>query len=280
MNPCRHSNRLLDTVDSEEDLLIQISSITLPLNLDEIDSSQNQYQDYAHHHSHIPVSNDSNSQEGEGYVDGGELVVLEGNLSATQKQDALSSLLFVQLASDFKYSRTAQPEEWSKNYGTVIGRIGWVLVESSFKDVEVDDFFEISTVVLNQFENKFSSLEEKTFSNIRHVLNSLRTDDQLVSSFYNKSSTADKVNFGVNVYNDVDDDGVLEMFALRVVLNVCEMSKSYLFHIFESECVGGKIHVEFSEYKLNERTYSNVRKTIQEKLGNRMGHYVMKIEPL
>lgn len=133
------------------------------------------YQEYTHQSDQFPASNTSNlpdNQESEAYIDPGELVLLEGNLSATHRQDTLASSLFGQLASDYKYSRTASPKEWAKEYGTVLGKIGWVLIQNSFEQIEVHDFFVISEVILTQFANKFSQLDEEVLHNLRCLLNS------------------------------------------------------------------------------------------------------------
>ena len=227
------------------------------------------------------TSNDTMAQEYEAYIDAGELVVLDRNMTDTHKQDALASALFAQSAADYKFSRTAKPEEWSKNYGEVLGKSGWVLVKSSFEDIEVDDVAVVSEIALKQYKGKFSKLHEDVFSYLRKFLNNLEVlsaNDQLIEIFYNKSYGNGSANFAVSYYGEMGDDNLVIMFSNRVYFDVCEMSKPFLFHLFEPECVGGKIHVETSQYKLSEGTYSKVRKTILEKLGNRMKIYVSKMK--
>ena len=225
-------------------------------------------------------SNDTVIPEDEAYIDAGELVILDGNLTDTHKQDALASALFAQSAADYKYSRTAKPEEWSKYYGVVLGRIGWVLVKNSFEEVKVDDVFVVSEVVLKKFKEKFNELDKEVFGYLREFMNNLEvltTNNQPVEIFYNKSYSNGSVNFAVSFYAE-DDESVM-LFSSRVYFDVCEMSKPFLFHLFEPECVGGKVHIEISQHRLSDDTYSKVRKTILEKLGNRMKIYITKMKP-
>jgi hypothetical protein len=227
-------------------------------------------------------TNDTMVYEYEAYVDAGELVVLDGNMTDTHKQDALASTLFAQSAADYKFSRTAKPEEWSKNYGEVLGKLGWVLVKSSFEEVRVDDVFVVSQIVFKQFKRKLNKLDEEVYHYVREFLNNLEvltSNDQPVEVFYNKSYGNGSANFAVSYYSEMDDDNSITLFSNRAYFDVCEMSKPFLFHLFEPECVGGKIHVEISQYRLSEDTYSKVRKTILEKLGNRMKMYVSKMKP-
>lgn len=228
------------------------------------------------------TSNDTMAQDYEAYVDAGELVVLDGNMTDTHKQDALASALFAQSAADYKFSRTAKPEEWSKNYGEILGKIGWVLMKSSFEDVEVDDVFVVSEITFKQYKEKFSKLDEDVFSYLREFLNNLEVpsaNNQPVEIFYNKSYGNGSANFAISYYSEMGDDNTVTLFSNRVNFDVCETSKPYLFHLFEPECVGGKIHIDTSQYKLSDGTYSKVRKTIIEKLGNRMKMYVSKMKP-
>ena len=227
-------------------------------------------------------SNGTMTQEYEAYVDAGELVILDGNMTDTHKQDALASALFAQSAADYKFSRTTKPEEWSKNYEVVLGQIGWVLVKNSFEEVKVDDIFVVSEVVLKKFKEKFSKLDEEVFCYLREFLNNLEVltaNNEPAEIFYNMSYGNGSVNFAVSFYGEMEDDNSITLFSNRVYFDVCEMSKPFLFHLFEPECVGGKVHVEISQYKLSEVTYSKVRKTILEKLGNRMKMYVSKMKP-
>ena len=238
-----------------------------------------------------PAKNDVNKsrpsidtvvQEYEAYIDAGELVILDGNMTDIHKQDTLASALFAQSAADYKFSRTAKPEEWDKNYGEVLGQIGWVLVKNSFEEAKVDNVFVVSEVVLKTFKEKFSKLDEEVFCYLREFLNNLEvltTNNQPVEIFYNKSYGNGSINFAVSFYGGMEDDNSIMLFSNRVYFDVCEMSKPFLFHLFEPECVGGKVHVEISQYKLSEGTYSKVRKTILEKLGNRMKTYVSKMKP-
>ena len=227
-------------------------------------------------------SNDTTVQEYEAYIDAGELVVLDGNMTDTHKQDALASTLFAQSAADYKFSRTAKPKEWSKSYGDVLGKIGWVLVKSSFEEVKVDDLFVVSEVALKEFKEKFDKLDEEVFHYLREFVNNLEvlTADNLAAEiFYNKSYGNESVNFAASFYGEMEDDNSIMLFSNRVNFDVCEMSKSFLFHLFEAECVGGKVHIEISQYKLDEDTYSKVREPILEKLGNRIKMYVSKMKP-
>lgn len=227
-------------------------------------------------------SNDTTVQEYEAYIDSGELVMLDGNMTDTHKQDALASTLFAQSAADYKFSRTAEPEEWTKNYGVVLGKIGWVLVKDSFEEVKVDDVFVVSELVLKKFKEEFSKLDEDVFHYLREFLNNLEvptTTNQPVEIFYNKSYSSEGINFAVSFYGEMEDDNSITLFSNRVYFDVCEASKPFLFHLFEPECVGGKVHVETSQYKLSEDTYSKVRKTVLSRLGNRMEMYVSKMRP-
>ena len=227
-------------------------------------------------------SNDTVVEENEAYIDAGEFVVLDGNMTDTHKQDALASSLFAQFAADYKYSRTTKPKEWTKSYGVILGQIGWVLEKNSFEDVKVEDVFVVSEIVLKQFVDKFSQLDDEVLCYLRQFLNKfeeLDTNNQLVTIFYNKSYSNGSVNFAVSSYDVEVGREPPRLFSCRVYFDVCETSRSFLFHLFVPECVGGKIHIEISQYKLSEGTYSKVRKTILEKLGTRMKNYVMKMKP-
>lgn len=258
-----------------------ISFIQLSSERDNFSKHRDQPKPPTNNNNSSHPSNDTVIQEDEAYIDAGELVILDGNMTDTHKQDALASTLFAQSAADYKFSRTTKPEEWGKYHGVVLGQIGWALVRNSFEEVKVDDVFVVSEVVLKKFEEKFSELDEDVYDYLREFLNNfevLTTNDQPVEIFYNKSYSNGSVSFAVSFYDEGDDESVM-LYSTRVYFDVCEMSKPFLFHLFEPECVGGKVHIEILQYKLSEDTYSRVRKTIIEKLGNRMKTYIAKMKP-
>ena len=240
---------------------------------------------HTHTPGYTPSSNNSDSSNGtvaqadEAYINAGELVLLNGNMTDIHKQDALASVLFAQFAADYKLSRAVDPRDWTNKYGVVLGQIGWVLVKNSFEEVKVDDLFVVSKVVLEQFGVKFDQLDDQVIGYLRHFLNDFEVlkDDKITGIFYNKSYSNGSINFAVDFYDEEDDS--IRLFTTRVFFDACEVSRPYLFHLFESDCVGGKVHVEFSQYKLNEDTYSKVRETIVDKLGTRMKNYVTKMKP-
>ena len=209
-------------------------------------------------------------------------MLLGKNLSDLHRHDTVNSALFAQLASDYKYNRSVESQQWSKNYEVVLGQIGWALVSSAFHDIEVDDFFVISDVTLNLFTKGFSRIEKSVVRNLQHLLNQFDELDAnfttIAGKFYNVTSQSNSISFGATVCTE-DADNSVHMFTIRVSFKVCEASKSYLFHLYDSECVGGKVRVEFSQYMLDEPIFSKARDTLKERLGPRMKYYVFKLTP-
>lgn len=232
-----------------------------------------------------PVSTTSPTPKPNGefgyYLDDGDLMLLSENISDLHRQDVLNSVLFAQLASDYKYDRRVESKQWSSYYEVVLGEIGWVLEKSVFHNIEKSDVFVLSDVTINQFANNFSGLEKYVEKSLQRLLGyfnvSTPNDKTIVSRFYDITSHKDNINFGVTVCVEGVDNSV-QMFTLRVSFKVCQASKSYLFHRYSSKCVGGKYHVELSQYLLNEPVFNQVLDTIKEKLGPRVNIYVFQLK--
>ena len=267
----------------------EILSIQLPPNDDLSPYDDDVEEDYRimlrHKHNKNP-SNDSkpsnDTEYTEAYVDAGELVLLDKNLTNMHSQDVLTSLLFAQLAANFKYNRTGDVKKWSNYYGQILGQVGWVLEKSYFRRIEIDDFFIVSDFIIKLFEKDFSGIDKDTFKYLGQFLNRFDEvqleDDVTVDMFYNITNDKSSVSFAVTLTSE-DGEGSLQMYTIQVSFKAqCEMSKAYLFYLLDSECVGGGINVGVSQYLLNKAVFSKSRDVIVKRLGSRIEHYVVKMK--
>ncbi len=84
------------------------------------------------------------------------------------KTDATNSLLLSQLASDHKYDRLKQTDEWYKKYIEVMGNVGW-------------DTLGVRTLLLSVFVNSLFNKEQKSscYIHLVHCHNSYRSRSEL-----------------------------------------------------------------------------------------------------
>ncbi len=61
------------------------------------------------------------------------------NITSLKKADLLNGFLFARLASDFKYSKSENPEEWFKMYKTILIKMGFIIHNFNFERSDGND---------------------------------------------------------------------------------------------------------------------------------------------
>ncbi len=204
------------------------------------------------------------------FVNDGMLLILQGNLSATNKQDIQNSLLISQLAADNKFNRHDQTGHWYHTFSTTLGNIGWIIENNDFSfNQPVIPAFNLVNLALNEASQRTLAKEDmQTFRKMANVLQQLPNDSDLVELLYRgRKNTTMGANFVMAVGNLTGHDNLIVQLYCMSLVATDEGCRKYFSHFYHSQSV--LFNKPFRWFKLVQSTdlYSNVRQGIIDKLG-------------
>ncbi|WP_375514223.1 hypothetical protein [uncultured Nostoc sp.] len=219
------------------------------------------------------------------------------------QNDILDSTLLAQLAADKKYSRFQKSQDWYRYYTDTLGELGWDNPFFNFDDYfPKNKTFTLKDVVIHIFQKlandqKISNAELVLVEDTINIFNKLANDDKRVNiynSFTNfvavdnsNASSSDVNNPGeiiplkdlrtINLQVDVVDQS-LNLASVGIILTTKQKIEKKLFtQGFLTSLVQGKITSVSYLASLNEGIYSQVRKQVIEKLGDKREQFILKL---
>lgn len=213
--------------------------------------------------------------EKSGYVDDGSLISFVSGVSDLHQSDVLNSSLLAQLASNKKYDRWNDTENWYKFYCDVLGKIGWVIQSFAFTEASIGGAtFEVQDVVLKILESIVTGDEMIVVTETIDALKALSDGDDRLVLFDTQSQDLGKGNFQIAVAAESGGNVVTQM-------------GSFYFHSKERHTRFLWFHFSTSDthmFKgtqtivLNEDVYGQVRQQVIDKLGDSAKTYIGDLE--
>lgn len=221
----------------------------------------------------VNIQNNDGKQAG--YIDKGSLVSFVAGVSSQNQSDVLNSTLLAQLAADKKFDRGADPINWYGFYVNVLGKVGWVLQDFSFKKYNSSTTsFTVDKVVLEILGAIVTGQEELVIGATLEALKSLSNDDgRLV--LWNQSVTHDhKSNFQISVCNETN--GVVIMKNGAFYMSSEDNSTSVLWFNYASSTT--ELNNTAQAQTLDADIYGQVRQTIIAKLGANAQSFIADLD--
>lgn len=216
----------------------------------------------------LTEAKDDDASGNSAQVNAGSLVSFTSTCSAQQTEDVQNSTLLAQQASNFKYDRTSQTEDWYNYYQDVLSHIGWVMQSMEFKiydsksvDVTIPDF--VADIVTDMVNDDIKQMVIDTMA-------SLKSEETANSVFCKSSNSSDGANFQILACNSVNDQLTTAFIGSHVTGT--ESSANYFFVTYKSATT--KVYYNCQVMTLNDDVYSQVRTAIKNKLGTNADNFV------
>lgn len=215
----------------------------------------------------------NHDSEAAGFVDAGALSAIVPGIPELYRQDLLSSTLLGQLAADKLFSRLTQSEQWYNRYFDTLGNLGWGFDHFSFKAFRPKSLtFTVEEVVLGLLEKKITvsevALVEATMSSLRD----LPDDDPRVIVFNERSHSLNDVNVQIIIQTSS------VMWSAGIVFTTSQEVKRIFHEKLWTAQLGGDIQCRAQAATLNEAVYSQVRKSVNEKLGSKRNELILRLD--
>ena len=199
-------------------------------------------------------------------INEGALLSFDSALSKQMVDDVSNSLLFAQLAADKQFSRLAATADWERTFFNTLSIVGWAA--GSFTN---------SSIVAASPVDWIKLIAPYMPENVDHLVASSITSCQLLPV----TSKAVTIWMGAALERD---EGVAIIGPSYPVNGSVNASILILKFIFQRDASGflkwnSDYNIDLSSVniELNESVYSNVRKTIISKLGNRPQYLVANV---
>lgn len=210
----------------------------------------------------------------EGAVDAGSLVVLNAAVSEEHRRDVLHSALLAQLAADRKHDRHKDAEAWYPVYEETLGRIGWVVEESSEFRLYRPRMnpCPVETVVLDTIGPVSDEKDREMVALLWKSLAALPDGDRAAGIFEANGKARTAGNFQVIVAAETAGDVVARIgcFLFRSGRDV-PVLRTARFSAGSTVRSGSRI------LHLNEQVYAPLRDDITAKLGSRVDAFVRPV---
>lgn len=203
----------------------------------------------------------------QGYVVEGQLLPFTSNVRGPIKEDVIHSCLFGQLASDYKYDRETQGDDWYKYYSSVMETLGWVISDFSFQRYQVSGGkFTMDQVVLDILESLLTGNELLIGKQVIAGFKSLSDKDGRIVLFEHSSYKDNAGNFMVSPVNQ-GPNGDVVMAIAGFEFSSSQSSTGFLFFHWDSSKT--KVYKGTQIIQLDETIYGFARDTVIERLGSR-----------
>lgn len=214
----------------------------------------------------------------EGYVVGGGLTAFTENVKGISKQDILDATLFAQLASDRKYDREHDTQNWYTYYKYILGNIGFVVENFSFQEYQASGgTFTMDAVVIELLAAIATGGQSIIITETLKAFSALANTDRQITIFSQQSASTNNGNFQVYPC-DQAATGEVSMAMGAFYFNSDHHETSFLFFSWSSS----NTHVYKGGQKtvLNQNVYSKVRSDVSAKLGDNAVNLVASIDLL
>lgn len=206
---------------------------------------------------------------------GGSLVSFVSGISNQHKSDVLNSTLLAQLAANAKFNKEEEPKEWYSVYNEVLNNIGWNFPAFNFKKEDItSSTFTLDRKVLDILK---AIADPREVSSVDRMMNSLNEDpenDKAVELFDTVGMVGRQGVF--QIFPCADDDTNVVMLSTCLQFTASEHVTRFLWFKWKSKTV--ELWQSAQKCVLVEDVYSQVRKQVIEKLGDRAVKYVINIE--
>ena len=203
------------------------------------------------------------------FVNDGMLLILQGNLSATNKQDVQNSLLVSQLAADNKFNRHDQTGDWYHTFSTTLGKIGWVIENNDFAlNQPTPPTFNLVSLALNEASRvSIAKKDMQTFRKMANVLQQLPSD--LVKILYRgREDTTMGANLLMAVGSVTEHNNVVVQLYSTSIVSSDTGNQKYFSHVYDSQSVHFNKNVILCKLVQSTDQYSSVRQGHYRKTWN------------
>lgn len=201
-----------------------------------------------------------------GAVVAGCIVVFDVSVSQLHRTDVTSSILFVQLAASAKAQRYRQWKEWYKQYHAVLQGIGWVL-GGAVAPTRWDSGgpFVLDSPVTALFGER-AGIDAKLL--VSEAVTTFRKDlgSRGQDLFESASHSGSLGNFQVALVAE-DAEGDVRLRIGEFMFQSVEPLESLALEEFSAST---RMYTSFCDLTLNEQAFAGGRKTIADRLGDRL----------
>ena len=212
-----------------------------------------------------------------GFADAGSIVCFSSEhvINVQQKKDVLNSILLSQLAANKRYNRFTDPSDWYAFYRKVASQIGWVT--QSFKPFERYVFFsykfKISDVVIDIF-SEVLKVDEGEKRTLKDTIESIEKSKRASALFESNSIIGNHGNFQILACT-VDKNQQVSVVLLGCYFQSTEITDNYFFAGRKEQNIALQTSAEV--FVLNQDVYDQVRDEVNQKLSNRVKHFISNI---
>ncbi|KAG8705041.1 hypothetical protein FRC08_001885 [Ceratobasidium sp. 394] len=202
--------------------------------------------------------------DGAGTVCAGSILVFDSSVSKQQKSDVANSILLAQLAADRNYSRSTDAEYWYNEFGSVLGKIGWVCERSNLIQVPLGNSPSADQVVMKCMADRLEPSEVEAVQTAVDTMKGLSNDDKALKIFKQQSTSENGTNF--QIAHCKDSHGDVDVGFGGFVYHIGQNINNPLVPKLEGKSASA--FNCFQTMKLNENVYSTIRQAVLDKLGN------------
>jgi hypothetical protein len=195
------------------------------------------------------------------------ILLLERALSDAEKQDALDTLLFAQLAADEDCPDSVELKEWTEVYIESMDACGWSLREQE-QDLSLpadSKHFTIVDGLFTVFGDRLSHQHKIYFSAALKTLAALSQESQVAQVF--REHSVMKADARIRVQLGIVDMGGFLKVASVLFETDRRLGHPFIEDVFDVIEVQGRVKSNFMSARLNVDTYNEHREDVVQWLG-------------
>ena len=210
------------------------------------------------------------------YVVAGAVAAFTENVPGPAKQDILNSTLLAQLASDHKYNRERESEDWYSHYRHILENIGYVIQNFEFVKYNASgSSLKMDEVVLEVLAAIATGGESEVIAATLAALKAKSDTDKKIHLLDQHGSHSSLGNFQIYPCQ-VDTNGDVSLALGTFHFEGKQKDHNFLF--FEWSTENTKFYKGAQRTVLNMQVYDRVRSAVAAKLGDNAVNLVAEIE--
>ena len=191
-------------------------------------------------------------------VNEGALLSFDGSVPTQSIEDVSNSILFAQLAADYKFNRKTAPADWSKTFFNTLSIVGWTNQAAVTESRTLSGDVDWAELVTSKMPSDVVELVKESIS----ACDRLPADSKAVGIWNNAVSGPADSFFLIGSARCADQTLMLSL-AQSSFQSEVEKSRFLAWDVRYSA------NLSWLKMELNEDIYKRVRQTIIDKLGER-----------
>jgi hypothetical protein len=202
------------------------------------------------------------------------IISFAAEVSEANRQDILNATLFSQMAANTVPDEPEKLMEWYRKFIEVLAKTGWIIEGHDLQTYNATgSVFEVQNVIVDILTSAFGAHYITIIKKTLDAIKNMSSEDKKIKAFEKNVNKVSKGCFQLALANE--QNGQVSMQLGTFILTSTNTITSILF--FKTEKTNTRLDYISKRASFNAGVYQSIRKTISDKLGEKLATNIAEI---